>query len=197
MKYPNVTLELNINLDKWAALEFLKENKDSYVDAFYIENEEKIKRSLSKAQQDWDIIRGDYFLEVNNLFGISSLTSDKYTGYLSIFNFNPRFLDTKTFQFYYKHPEGTNYCIAHESMHFMFYDYIKKFGFTDEDKVWELSEIFNVIVLALPQFEELTKNPDPEPHNEHRNMIGKFKKLHEEASDLDSFITRSFDLLQE
>ena len=85
----------------------------------------------------------------------------KYISYLSIFNCNPRFIETKEFQVSYKHPETTNYVCVHEMLLFIFYDYLKK-NFSKEYKkldskyIWKLSEIFNDVVLRLPEFVSIT-----------------------------------------
>ena len=56
--------------------------------------------------------------------------------------------------------------IAHELTHFAFYDFCDSLGIRDDNYLWELSEIFNVIFLNLSSIqksigaEELLFYPD-------------------------------------
>lgn len=89
---------------------------------------------------------------MGNLFGLKETTS-----VISPSSTNPRFLESKSFQVYYKHRQGTNHVIAHEMLHFVFFDYLhtKESEFNSkvaEHTIWLLSEWFNDLVLELPEF---------------------------------------------
>ncbi|PIU03944.1 hypothetical protein COT44_00245 [Candidatus Shapirobacteria bacterium CG08_land_8_20_14_0_20_39_18] len=78
-------------------------------------------------------------------------------GYVSIFNCNPRFLDTKTFQVYYQNRSGVVHVTAHEMLHFIFYDWLERndqefIDNTDKEKAWTLSEVFDIVAFDRQEF---------------------------------------------
>lgn len=226
---PHVNFEINKDMDYWVLEEFLtfnpednfsnnillsypklkeaeKLNKDSknlffknYVDQLYIDNEIKLVDIKEKTQKSWDLIEGIFLEKVQNLFNGHPWPDGAYVGFLSLFNCNPRFLDNKTFQVYYKHPEGLVYVSAHEMLHFMFYDYLEKnpdlTKNVSESVVWDLSEIFNVVVLERPEFVEIIGNSRPRPYEKHETQITKFRELIKNSENIDSFIKASVRLL--
>ncbi|MCK6462431.1 MAG: hypothetical protein L6Q29_01260 [Candidatus Pacebacteria bacterium] len=106
------------------------------------------------------------FSELQEYFGYD-YSKEKFTCYLSIFNCNPRYLESKSFQVYYKRSHDMRKeVITHELTHFAFYDFCHKLGIKNNKALWELSEIFNVIFLNLPSIrhaigaEELLFYPD-------------------------------------
>jgi hypothetical protein len=141
-------------------------NQDSYkkyIDGFYAENhadlDSKQRQINSLLSEKQDV----FFSEVEKIFKID-FSDSKFQGYLSIFDCNPRWIDTRTFQVHYKRDlDSTLAVILHEVLHFAFFEYLDK-NFSkeidglskDSGKIWELSEIINVIVLNLPAFKEIT-----------------------------------------
>ncbi|HCH59346.1 MAG TPA: hypothetical protein DEV73_01875 [Candidatus Zambryskibacteria bacterium] len=109
-------------------------------------------------EKDWVLVENKFFSEVEKIFGKIKWPEGKYISYLSIFDINPRFLEDKTFQVFYRHILGSNYVIAHEMLHFIFFSYFENqepelSKSLDEHTIWLLSEWFNDIVLDLPEFE--------------------------------------------
>jgi hypothetical protein len=103
-----------------------------------------------------------FYLALKDIFH-EDFSADAYQGYLSIFNCNPRWPETKTFQVFYKKELPYMLEVAfHEALHFAFFDYLDK-NFSEQTKglsknsgiLWELSEIINVIILNLPPFKEI------------------------------------------
>lgn len=138
------------------------ENYKKYIDDFYVINQSEILKKQENINKLLAEKQDKFLLALENMFDID-FSGETYQGYLSIFNCNPRYLETKTFQIYYKKElidmlEVT----VHELTHFAFFDYLDK-NFSkqikDLDKnsgiLWEMSEIFNVIVLNLSAFKEI------------------------------------------
>ena len=108
-----------------------------------------------------------FFDAVENLFK-KDFRDIKASGFLSIFDCNPRYLEEKSFQMFYKRNDMDKLeVVFHELLHFIFFDYCDSFlkeETKDLDKnkgvLWELSEIFNVIVLNLPQFREILQGEE-------------------------------------
>lgn len=143
-----------------------KENYSRYIDDFYAKHNDELKNTLKDTQKCFNEIKDVLFSELQKYFG-QDFSKEKYTCYLSIFNCNPRYLENKTFQVYYKRSHDMRKeVIAHELTHFAFYDFCHKLSIKDSKALWELSEIFNVIFLNLPPIrnaiveEELLFYPD-------------------------------------
>ena len=137
-------------------------NYKKYIDDFYatqksemLKRQERIIQTLKEKQEH-------FFTELTKLFDMD-FSQNTYQGYLSIFNCNPRWPETKTFQIYWRKdiPHSLE-VIFHESLHFAFFEYLDK-NFKKQieglnknsGELWEMSEIFNVIVLNLPQFRKI------------------------------------------
>ncbi|MEI6887539.1 MAG: hypothetical protein WCK31_04875, partial [bacterium] len=182
-----VKFKLNKSLDKTMSLEFLfmpmfagvdfgkaiwsyhpklKNQKDSkyiynYFDEYYKENNSKLVLKCKLFQNQWDKVEKQYINEVTKLFNGFSFPKGKYIGYLSTYDCNPRFLDTKCFQLFYK-ANSSVATTAHELMHFIFYAYTSEY-FSDIVKNlnpndglwWDVAEVFNTVILTSNSFESL------------------------------------------
>jgi hypothetical protein len=227
---PHVNFEINKEMDYWTVKEFLifdpedtfsetiltlhpklKEAKklddnakveffNKYVDQTYTDKAEELEQAQEKIQSKWDNVEKDFLDKTEKLFSGHKWPEGAYVGFLSIFNCNPRFLNQKTFQVYYKHPEGPVYVGAHEMLHFMYYDYVEKhpnlIENPDDSLLWNLSEIFNVVILETPEFVKITDNPNPEPYKKHEEILPDFRSIWEESKDVDRFIQRSSEALK-
>lgn len=183
------------NLEDSTKISFYKK----YVDQVYKDRETDLFNIQKEVQESWDSVEQRFLEKTQKLFNGHPWPEGSYVGFLSIFNCNPRFLKEKTFQVYYKHPEGLLYVCAHEMLHFMFYDYLDKNPELTrevvESKIWDFSEIFNIIILQTPQFVEITCTPEPYSYKEHENRIPKIRKLMEKSKNIDDMIKESFRFL--
>ncbi len=201
--HPNLKFQLNKHLDKKMCAYFLGHKKagidfgggitklypqlthqaiSKFVDNYYQEHEAKLEAILETFKNLWQGCKKDFYHQVTKIFKDHPWPEGKYICYLSIFDCNPRFLKNKTFQVFFQHPQGICSVAAHEMLHFMFYDYVEK-GFPEaaakigKDKLWEVSEIFNVLVL-----------PDSKPYPNHIKLIPKYEKTWKTAKDIDQFL---------
>ena len=171
---------------------------DKYVDDYYGNYQKELEDALERMKNDWLRIEEKYFEATDRLFS-NPWPEGKYICYLSIFNRNPRFIETKEFQAFYKHPATTNYVCAHEMLHFMFYDYVGK-NFSEESKnlgekvIWKLSEIFNDIVLRLPESVAITGQKDPAFYAETEQELNDAVKIWKEAKTVKVFVAQYFKL---
>lgn len=137
---------------------------------YYSDNKAEMEDKLQEVSEKWKLVSNDYFVNVDKVFNNPIWPQGDYICYLSMFDCNPRFLDNKSFQVYFKHKQGTNHVIAHEMLHFVFFDYLqtKESNFNqklEEHTAWLLSEWFNDLVLELPAFSKFgqkTKDNYPE-----------------------------------
>ncbi|MCX6783467.1 MAG: hypothetical protein NT141_00080 [candidate division WWE3 bacterium] len=214
--HPSLKFELNKEMDYWTAKEFVEpiikrhpdlaslkqtqkelwpEKIKEYVDSYYTDHDQEIKAVLEKTQTKWDEIYKEFYQAVDRLFDRHPWPKGEYLGFASIFDCNPRFLGNKTFQFFYNHQEGTIYVAAHEMLHFMFFDYaFKHFPKLTEDDLWDLSEIFNVIILSRPEFVAITGNSSPRAYRDHLKDIQKYTNLWKNSKDVKGLIKSALDL---
>lgn len=136
---------------------------NEFTKKYYRNNRKRLNIILQKIRWEWDLVAKDFYQSVDKVFEKQIWPEGKYICYLSIFDCNPRFLEDKTFQVWMGLSDRTNYVIAHEMLHFMFFDYLEK-GEVDfknkhnENTIWLLSEWFNDLVLNLPIFKQFGQN---------------------------------------
>lgn len=178
---------------------------NDYFDMFYEKNSQKLKQARKNFKKEWSRVEEDFIEKTKELFGGDyQFPPGKYLGYISAINCNPRFLENKTFQIYFQHPQGVGYVTAHELLHFVFYDYTQdKFPefFEDRDPnkgiYWDLAEIFNDVVLALDDFRTIHGQEDISVYPKHEKYLEEFTKLWEKTEDIDGFIEEGFEILEE
>lgn len=143
-----------------------KDNYNKYIDDYYSTHSKELEDVLNETAKCFDDVKGVLFSELHKYFD-HDYSQESYKCFLSIFDCNPRYLETKSFQVYYKRQfDLRKEVIVHELTHFAFYDFCHFIGIKDSKALWELSEIFNVIFLNLPSMrdaigaEELLFYPD-------------------------------------
>lgn len=170
-----------------------------YVDNYYRKYRQVLIKFLKKFKTEWQSIEEQFYLETNKIFKGHPWPKGLYICYLSIFNCNPRFLENKTFQVYYRHSYGVKYVASHEVLHFIFYDYLEK-NFAKEvknilaDKIWTLSEVFNNIILSTPSFIKLTQKK-PLGYPTHVKLSKKLSSLWDKTNKIDLFLKNYFQLI--
>ena len=210
-------IELNKQLDKEVYLDFCdanvggvdfgkkikgdhplinKENYSEYIDDFYISNADKLESTLRDTESCFNEIQTLLFFELKKYFD-KDFSKANYKCYLSIFNCNPRYLENKGFQVFYKRSRNMKKeVIAHELTHFAFYDFCQKLGIKNDNNLWELSEIFNVIFLNIPSIQKAIGTEELLFYPNLKGKLGKIKQIWDKQPDLDSFIKAALQSIQ-
>ena len=178
-----ICFELNKELDKEIYLDFVdlkfsgadfgkkihsdhpmitKENYLEFIDEYYKTNEREIKLSRQELIKELGLKQEQFYFQIKNIFGFD-FSNVECVGYLSIFDCNPRWPENNTFQVFYKRSlENKIGVVFHELAHFVFFKYFdENFGnisskySKNDGPLWELSEIFNVILLNMPEFQKI------------------------------------------
>jgi len=144
-----------------------QENYKEYIRTFYKTNKNTLDQNIQELQGEIDSTNGKFFAAIEDLFK-EDFSHAEYTGALSIFDCNPRFVDKKLFQFFYQRDRLGKLEVAyHEILHFIFFDYCERYcsdivkGYSVNDGTyWELSEILNVLVLNQQEFQAILKRPE-------------------------------------
>ncbi len=167
---------------------------NNFTHEFYKKNQKKIQNNAKRIEKKWQEKEKCFFQLVDHLFYCHPWPEGKYIGYMTIWGIFPRYLDQKIFMVPYKH-KIKNYAlatIAHELLHFMFYDYVlkhfPKFKNKKYDrKIWEVSEIFNAVVQQSYPWIKLF-GVKPLIYTEHQKKIKKINKVWQPKTGIKEFL---------
>lgn len=199
-------------IDVHPELKIIKEIKDDkqkkklinrHFDFFYKKHITYLKNQTVRFNKEWIKSEIKFFNKTKKIFKNNPWPKGKYIGYLSIIDCNPRFLKDKTFQIFYFHPQGIIYVTMHELLHFIFYEYAIKKHYktfkklnTETGIFWDLAEIFNAIILSLPEFIKLHKQKNIFSYPQHKKYLPKLKKLWQETKDIDEWLIEGYKFLK-
>lgn len=173
-----------------------KENYIEYIDDFYMTNSDELKNILKDTKLCFGKIKDPLFFELKKYFS-KDYSKENYTCYLSIFNCNPRYLENKSFQVYYRRSHDMRKeVIAHELTHFAFYDFCDNLGIKNDNYFWELSEIFNVIFLNLPSIQKSIGAEELLFYPNLKDKLEKIKNIWMGQLNPEKFIKTSLKYLQ-
>lgn len=190
--------KLKILKDKNLSLSQIKKIIKEYIDNYYLKNISKIKKNLEKEKNNWKKLEKDFYYLTDKIFKNHKWPRGRYIAYPTIWGIYPRFLEDKTFQIPIEHRlRGyVQTTIAHEMLHFIFYDYIyKKYpklkNHKYDDDLWNISEAFNVIIQNSPEWLKVF-NQKTMSYPEHKDLIKKFKGIWKDVDeDIDKFLAES------
>lgn len=180
-----------------------KNNYQEYIDNYYIENKDGLTKTLLETNNLLQEKQRDFFNAVQDIFNYD-FSNKEYIGVLSIFDCNPRYLDRNIFQVYYKRDNQDKLgVIFHETLHFMFFDYCSAYCGDvvrelnkNQGKYWDLSEIFNVIILNLPSFKKITGKIEDIFYPAHKEIYPIIEKLWQENNgNIEQFVKKSLVVL--
>jgi len=147
--------------------------------------------SMNQYKNNWEKVAPFFFKLIDNLFKTTNWPKGKYIAYGTIWGLFPRFLDDKTFQipYWHKRPQYISVIIAHELLHFKFYDYFyKKYPQYNYQKynyfVWNISEIFNSIIQNSPEWLKYFKLKSLN-YPEHEKIISKIARSEYKLASID------------
>lgn len=172
-----------------------------YFNNYYHTHNIAINRSIQNLQRVWRKKEKKFLVVTEKLFGDFQFPQGKYIAYASIINCNPRFLDSKTFQFFYKKTLADRiYTVAHELLHFIFFDFVEKklknkTKDLSEDQLWDLSEIFNVIIFESSQYQNIIDKRYVLPYPDHKHLLPQFRKVYRDSCNTEEFIERGIAII--
>jgi len=161
-----------------------------YINFYYKENLKKIKKGVLKARKDWQSKEKHFFNLVDGIFNNHSWPKGKYIAYPTIWGMYPKYLKDKTFQFPYHHKKKNfiPVVIAHEMLHFIFYNYLyknfpkyknPKYSF----KIWNISESFNILIQNSKEWVEIFSQRAMS-YPEHKDLINRMKRIFDKKQDI-------------
>jgi len=174
-------------------------NYQEYIDNYYDRSKEELTKSLLEINNLAQERQADFFNAVRDIFK-QDFSNKEYRGVLSIFDCNPRYLDKNVFQVYYKRSNQDKLGVVfHEVLHFIFFDYCRAHFESivngmdqNQGKYWDLSEIFNIIVLNQPPFQKILKKRENIFYPKHKEIYSTIEKIwRENDGNMEKFITES------
>jgi len=153
-----------------------------------------IKEGIAKAKREWESVEKKYFTITDKIFKKYLWPKRKYIGYCSIFGMFPRNVQAKYFYFPPMHPlpKYSNKVIAHEMLHFIFFDYIqKKYGLKEHSRIpkkpdnyiWQVSEAFNNVIEDWKPYNKLI-GYKPRPYQGTEKMFKKMSSQWQQKQDI-------------
>ncbi len=168
-----------------------KKHVSDFVNKEYKKNYKKFLYNLNKYKKNWHNVKEEYYNMVDELFDSKFWPDGRYVAYTTIWGMFPRFLEDSTFQIPAKHksPNYVNVIIAHEMLHFIFYNYLfSKYPKYSKEKyqlfVWHLSEIFNALIQNSSKWLKIFKEKQM-LYPEHEEIIKKLSSKYYNRKDLD------------
>jgi len=191
------------NLKSLPEVNLRRQNISRYFNLYYKNHHQEIEKKINQAKTAWRQREEEYVKITEDFFGGWKFPAGRYIAYASIIDCNPRFLESKTFQFFYKKSlDDTIHTIAHELLHFIFFDFVEK-NFKNEAKrlseeqLWDLSEIFNIVVLKSSHYRSII---DPRvkitPYPDHQPYLKIFEEIHQNSAGAEEFIRKSINAIK-
>ncbi len=171
-----------------------------YARYYYKAHRQEIENGTKAVRADWRKVEKRYFQIVSRIFKNYPWPSGHYIGFATVWHSYLRDTSHKTFYFPYRHtmPKYANKVIAHEMLHFMFFDYIKnRYGLNErsriagksKDYIWELSEVFNNVIEEWNPYKKIFKFPT-RLYKGTEVMFEKMKKQWEKNQDIDLLLDK-------
>ncbi|MDD2766287.1 MAG: hypothetical protein PHH40_00800 [Candidatus Moranbacteria bacterium] len=168
---------------------------EAYVRNFFKEHKKEIEKGLLLVKRDWKKKEKKYLALIEKMFRGRKWLEGEYRGIVSIFRMYPRWIEQKTFFFPYAHqkPGFANGVIAHEMLHFFFFDYIfEKYGLKEgskikgkeSDYIWKVSEVFNVVMENWKPYTDIIGRAG-KPYPGQEKMYKKMQKQWFKNQDID------------
>ena len=174
-----------------------------YVKHNFSLHKKEITQNTERTKKRWKVAEKNYFKLINKIFKNYPWPKGKYIGFASIFEMYPKNVKEKTFYFSgLKKDLNFNIAtIAHEMLHFIFFDYIKvKYGINEGTElknknpkyVWNVSEVFNLVIETWKPYQKILKTNGKPYYFTHSKMLPKMKKLWKEKEDIDYLLDHYF-----
>lgn len=172
-----------------------------YTKYFYRVNKECIDKGVIETKSRWLKVEKKFYKLIDDIFQGHPWPKGNYTGFASIFRMYPRDIKKKTFFFpFSKQTQDPLGVIAHEMLHFIYFDYIKKRYGVDEgtvfksenpNYVWCVSEAFNRMIEDWGKFRKIFGFSDTKAqYKECANIYAKMKKQWNKDQDINKLLNK-------
>jgi hypothetical protein len=158
-----------------------------------------IKEGVSDTEKRWSAVENKFYKLIDEVFQGHPWPKGNYTGYASIFRMYPRDIKGKSFFFpFSKKIQDPLGVIAHEMVHFIYFDYIKKkYGMSEEtvlkgkspDYIWRVSEAFNRMMENTKEYKKIFGfDKDKEEYKECADIYAKMREQWNKENDINKLL---------
>jgi len=190
--HPKLKLLKNKNLSRSKRKKIIQD----YVNDYYKKHSSAIKKNILLIEKKWRYLEGKFSILVEKIFKNYPWPKGKYIAYPTMWGMYPRDIKNEIFWFPFKQ-KIKNYAlvvIAHEMLHFIFYDYLYKNypkykNHRYDFKIWNISEAFNIVIQNSPEWIKVFKEKC-KAYPEHKKLIQKMKKIWREKQDIDYLLKK-------
>lgn len=187
-----------ISESRFSEREKTKIVKEYVLDTFLLRQKEMI-RNTDRVRKKWQKVSRYYFQLVKEIFKNRPWPKGKYIGFASVFDMYPKNVKAKTFYFsgLNKDVDFNVAIVAHEMLHFMFFDYLEKKIRPKNKKpeyIWNVSETFNLVMEGRKPYQKIFKTDGKPYYAAHAKMLVKMNKLWEEKEDIDFLLGHYFNM---
>jgi len=165
-----------------------------YVVDYYRKHNAIMKKRVKEIKERWNKVKYQFFNLANKLFQNHPWPKGKYIAYVTIWGIYPRDIKEKIFFIPYKDKKLALEVIAHEMLHFIFYDYLyshypkyKKKRY--QKKIWKISESFNATIQNQREWIAIF-HKRPEVYPALKKLTQKIKKIWREKKDIDYLLRK-------
>ena len=133
-----------------------------YFESLHKKYHKELNENMHIAQDKWVTVEEKYFSYCSKLFPNTEWPDGNYISYMSVIDIGTIIKKEKSFQLFYKNVEKgiSNSILAHEILHFIFYEHMKRYPEIEGKKLWEMAEVFNKLVQNLEGVKEFTYPKD-------------------------------------
>lgn len=166
-----------------------------FVNSVYEKELINIELITKKTRDEWKNREDFFFKESTKIFKNKAIIKNEIVATPSIWPIYGRFFDRNLITFPYKNGvDEAIFVIAHEYLHFLFYDYInsqyKLLQNQDlNQRVWDFSEVINVIIQNQSQWIDVF-SIKTSPYSKHQELYNKMLEEWNKNSDIDYLINK-------
>jgi len=191
--HPKLKILKNKNLSRSKRKKIIQD----YVNNYYKKHLSEIRDNTLLIEKQWMKLERKFFTLVDKIFKNYPWPNGKYIAYPTIWGMYPRDIKNKIlwFPFRYKTINYPIMVIAHEMLHFIFYNYLYNNNFRKykthkyDFKIWNISEAFNIIIQNSPEWLKVFKEKC-KLYPEHKKLIQKMKKIWQEKQNIDYLLKK-------
>ncbi len=187
-------------LDKYAQSKE-KELLVNTINKIHSDYTKELSEAKNKAERLWKEKEVIFLDLCESVFEGHSFPEGDYNCYLSVIDINTLIKKEKSFQLFFGAIQQgiSTTIIAHEMLHFIFYDYMDKYKNLDKKKLWEFAEIFNKYIQNSIDFIDFMYPKEKVLEKEYEirleNIREKFENKTVSISDFINFYNQYYSLL--
>lgn len=165
----------------------------------YTHDKSQIADNLNSIKRKWRKTENIFYKLTYKIYKDFDIKERDFIAHPSMWAINIRDLRKKRLSFPYNGSVNEAvFVIAHELLHIIFFDYLQdryfdKMKHSDDNKIWALSEVVNVLIQSQKEWVRIFKLK-PRPYKEHAKLYKRLKTIWNKSHDIDEVITTAIKI---